>query len=245
MAYVERPVPARVRAAEQFAKDTEGFTVQVLHEDGDYRHIRFGKPGERWGSTDIHTWPGGLVTAGDMADGWMFERGLGFFAGKPNLHYWQEKLSPRCRDASKEFSIETLRESVADAAADLDVPEQFRGVLNGELRDLLYSIEWGHADTAAAISELEGFTFACENEDGTGDLDIRFIEPWEMDVEDYTYHFVWACHVLSTVARHLAERDRTPLKTFHECGRCGWEEPAAPGVPSRGCPRCNVTVTTN
>lgn len=196
--------------AGQFSKDTEGFVLIVLHEDGEYRHLRFQRPGERWGSTDIHTWPGGLTTSGDMADGWMFERGLGFFAGTPNLHYWQEKLSSRCRAASKEFSEATLRSELALAVSDFDVPEQHREALEAEAGELISSICSDHADTNAALEEISEFVF--EYDDGGDRVDVRFLDPYELGVEDYTYHFVWACHVLSTAARWLAKGDERVVR---------------------------------
>ena len=208
---IEQPKPARERAAEQFAKDTDGFVLTVLHEDGDYRHLRFQRPGERWGSTDIHTWPGGLTTAGDMADGWMFERPLGFFAGAVNLSYWRENLTPAGRRASKEFSITALRESVAEAAADFDVPAQFADALAEDIKTLITSIEWGHPDTNAALAELDDFVFECEDEDGL-DADYKFTDAYEMNVEDFGYHFVWATHVLSTAATWIENDDERVIR---------------------------------
>lgn len=193
------------QVAERFPKDTEGFVLTVLHEQGDYRHLRFQRPGERWGSTDIHTWPGGLTTAGDMADGWMFERGLGFFGGNINLHYWHEKLTPAGRLAAEEFSEVTLRSTLTEAGADLDIPEQFRAEFDEELNDLIERICSGHADTASALEQIAEFVFECESEDEAHDLDVRFTDSYELNIEDYSYHFVWALHVLSTAARWLAE----------------------------------------
>ena len=203
-----------IEVADRFPKDTNGFVLTVLHEDGEYRHLRFQRPGERWGSTDIHTWPGGLTTSGDMADGWMFERGLGFFAGRPNLHYWQEKLSPRCRRASKEFSETTLRSELTLAAGDLEVPEHHREAFDTELDDLISTICSHYADTTAALAQIDDFTFDCEGEDGE-ELRLSFSDPYELDVEDYTFPFVWACQVLSTAAQWMAEADSRIVRPGH------------------------------
>lgn len=191
------------QVAERFPKDTEGFVLTVLHEQGDYRHLRFQRPGERWGSTDIHTWPGGLTTAGDMADGWMFERGLGFFNNSVNLRYWHEKLTPAGRRAAEEFSEATLRSTLTEAGADLDIPDQFRAEFDEELNDLIERICSGYADTSAALEQIAEFEFEWEGEHG--DVDVCFTDSYELNIEDYTYHFVWALHVLSTAARWLAE----------------------------------------
>lgn len=230
-----------------FAEDTADFALTVLHEEGEYRHLRFGKPGERWGSTDIHTWPHGLTTAGDMADGWMFERGLGFFGGNVNLPYWHEKLTPAGRRAAKEFDAHALREALAQEAVDLDVPEEHRAALADALSQLADEITVENADTMAALAAVEGFTFECEDEDGL-DLDVRISDPYELDVEDYTYHFVWACHVLATASAWLRHGDSrviypqpvpaaAPATTHHLCDKCGYDQPAT-GAVYRGCPRC-------
>ena len=193
------------RVAERFPQDTEGFVLTVLHEQGEYRHLRFGKSGERWGSTDIHTWPGGLTTSGDMADGWTFQRSLNFFNNPVNLHYWHEKLTPAGRKLAQEFSEVTLRSELTSAGADLEIPERFRDAFDEELGDLIESILTDHAGTGAALAKIADFTFECESDDGSYDLDVKFYDPYELNIEDYDYHFVWALHVLSAAARWLAE----------------------------------------
>lgn len=195
----------------RFAKDTEGFVLTVLHEAGDYRHLRFQRPGERWGSTDIHTWPEGLTTAGDMSSGWMFERSLGFFQGRPNLHYWQEKLDPSGRRASEEFSAAVTRDSILSAADEFEIPDDFRADLVRELRALADEVENEHADVAAAVDHIASFVFECEDEDGN-DLDVRFVDAWEANVTDYCFHFIWACNVLSTAARWLRDEDARVIR---------------------------------
>lgn len=193
--------------AAQFAKDTEGFVLIVLHEEGEYRHLRFQKPGERWGSTDVHTWPGGVVTSGDMADGWMFQRGLGFFANRVNLSYWKEKLAPSCRATVKEFSEVTLRAELASAVKDLDVPESLRDDLEEDVTHLIDSILAEHADTNAALEQISDFTFEKEGPDCLEAVNLSFGDPYELDIEDYTWHYVWATHVLHTAAAWLTSSD--------------------------------------
>ena len=199
--------PNAEAVAEQFAKDTEGFVLIVLHEEGEYRHLRFQKPAERWGSTDIHTWPGGVVTSGDMADGWMFQRGLGFFANRVNLSYWEEKLARSCRATAKEFSEVTLRAELASAVMDFDVPESLRDELDDDVAHLIDSILAEHAGTNAALEQISDFTFEKECPDCLESVNISFGDPYELDVEDYTWHFVWAAHVLHTAASWLAAGD--------------------------------------
>jgi hypothetical protein len=205
--------PAQTQATEHFEKDTEGFVLTVLHEAGEYRHLRFGKPGERWGSTDIHTWPHGVATSGDMADGWVFERGLGFFGGKgPNLSYWREKLARTVRGSESEFSGAALRATLAEQAEQYDVPEWCATAFAEALDELASEIEASHADITAAQTALAEFVFEYAD-DGHGDVDLRFSDTYEMDVEDYSFHFVWVCLVLNTVARWLDAGDERVIRT--------------------------------
>lgn len=99
----------------------------------------------------------------------------------------------------------TLRAALTTAGDDLDVPEQFRAAFTEDLNELITSICSDHADTNAALTQIADFRFECESDDGLSDLDVAFYDPYELNIEDYTDHFVWALHVLSTAARWMAE----------------------------------------
>ncbi|SDH56470.1 hypothetical protein [Microbacterium sp. 77mftsu3.1] len=242
-------------AEQQFAADTANFKVTVLHEHGAYRHLRFGEPGRRWGSTDIHTWPGGVATSGDMADGFLFERGIEFFAGRPNLNYWAEKLTRagRVHGNVKEFSGAVMRENLLSQAENYGLSEEGEAAFREDLAELADSIEAYHADAHAAYDAMEGHRFNWASADGAEDAQIQLQDMYELDVEDFTFMYRWACLALSAVATALRDgTDRVvrpaPVAPapqpalIHECNRCGFEAPGVPGVPFRGCPRCTVTV---
>lgn len=194
--------PNAVQAAAFFAEDTTGFVVTVLHEEGEYRHLRFQAPGTRQESTDIHTAPGMVFTSGSMADGWMFERGLGFFEGKgPNLSYWGEKLTRNLRWTHKEFSPAILRASLAELVDEHinDLPEHVHDAFRTEVAELADEIVADAADVNLARQRVGEFRFEYDRSD------LAFYSD-ELDVEDYSYHYVWACLVLNTVANWLRDR---------------------------------------
>lgn len=118
---------------EQFLKDMSKHEMQVLLDNGIYRHLRCKQPGSsnRW--FDIVTWPGFLAYAGDMGsfvfsrlpdmfeffrmskDDWNFNRDGGLSI---NPGYWGEKLDAVNRDGRRgdymEFSQELFRCHVED-----------------------------------------------------------------------------------------------------------------------------------
>lgn len=114
-------------AEETFLKNVEGHEMQVLLDNGIYRHLRFKKPQTGIAWFDIVTWPGYLAYTGDMGS-FVFERVhdmLTFFRGKRryehldiNPSYWAEKLRAVDRDGRsgsfEEYSEEKMREHIED-----------------------------------------------------------------------------------------------------------------------------------
>ena len=49
-----------------FLKDVAAHEMEILRDDGVYRHIRFKKPGTWCMHFDLVTWPGYLAYSGDM-----------------------------------------------------------------------------------------------------------------------------------------------------------------------------------
>ena len=52
----------------QFLKDVSDHQLELLRDDGLYRHLRFAKPGSIMMSFELVTWPGYLCFCGDMRD---------------------------------------------------------------------------------------------------------------------------------------------------------------------------------
>ena len=77
--------------------DTAHHRLEILRDDGVYRHLRMQQPGTSFYYYDIITWPGYLTVTGDMGT-WTFSRTFDMFrffggwTGEINTGYWSEKL---------------------------------------------------------------------------------------------------------------------------------------------------------
>lgn len=123
----------------RFVEQTKDHVLTVLHEDGLYRHLRMGKPGQGsiW-SWNVSTIPFFLSTLGDIADGYSFSREedmLDFFSyagknrryysdGAPSIdfRYWAEKLrggrhSMDVKRYSAEDFLQQVREHLDESEA--------------------------------------------------------------------------------------------------------------------------------
>ena len=143
----------------------------VLHDEGEYRHLRFRQPGTSMWHWDLITWPGSLAIRGDIGEGFIFTREtnmLQFFDhGQPdgciNAGYWAEKLARGSR-------------SVRDFSAD-----KFRDWLTNNEHD------------PALADDVERQDEAIE---ALNDAEIRWDYETPGHWEDYEHHFVLACHAI-------------------------------------------------
>lgn len=174
-------------AAERFKNDTANHEMNVLHDDGLYRHLRFKAPEHGFYWFDIVTWPGSLAIRGDM-DGYMFTRltdMFEFFRGKGiNPGYWAEKLEGG-RDSAMSYDQDSferqVKQYVAEAIREGDAP---RGIGAEVTRDIF---EWGDiTHEAGARKELVDFKFG----------DWTFGETWEWNFRSYDWSFLWICHAI-------------------------------------------------
>lgn len=118
---------------EDFARDTAGHELTVLHAQGLYRHLRMSTPGTGLFSWEVMTWPGRLAIVGDVADGFVFDRDpdmLGFFrlgsarrrgAGQMpeiDMGYWAQKLASEQRECAFELDQQTAMAWIHQEAQD-------------------------------------------------------------------------------------------------------------------------------
>ncbi|WNP36206.1 hypothetical protein RN333_08395 [Enterobacter kobei] len=81
----------------RFLLDAAHHRLDVIRDDGVYRHLRMKDPGTSCYYYDIITWPGYLTVTGDMGT-WTFSRThdmfrfFGGWTGEINTGYWSEKL---------------------------------------------------------------------------------------------------------------------------------------------------------
>jgi len=113
-----------------FIEQTKDHVLTVRMDDGLNRHMRVGEPGTGMWSWNVITWPGYLITVGDIADGYSFSRiadMIDFFDreghqayfsdGSPSIdfRYWAEKLTGGRSHDVKEFSSKIFLQHVSDS----------------------------------------------------------------------------------------------------------------------------------
>lgn len=170
----------------RFLNDTADHVMQIEHDDGLYRHVRFKAPGTSMYWYELITWPGSIVVNGDMGS-FGFSRVedmFDFFAeGYINPGYWAQKLHNR--EGIKDWS-ETLAKKAVQ-----EMWDQGAGRFDHATKVKIY----------AAIREEVLPYVGCRWEAGETfrDFDVegfRFDEWYEHTLEDYTIQFLWCCHAI-------------------------------------------------
>lgn len=195
------------RAYTQFIGEIGEHQMQVLHDEGLYRHLRFKAPGTMIWHFDLITWPGYLAFVGDVGRGYVFHREpdmLRFFDhGQPlghiNADYWAEKLTGG-RESVRRFSEDRFTEYVNARVQDwcIDLADEDAARLRSQVSEEVLDYA---CDQRLALDALAGFTF-----------DGKHLE-LEMDSRsftDYDHHFVLALHALlwGAIVYHASEHAR-------------------------------------
>lgn len=126
----------RTEMRERFLDDTREHVMDIIKDDGLYRHVRFQKPGSSFYYYDLVTWPGHLVICGDAGD-YHFSRIRDMFeffesdGDRINPDYWSGKLQGRdsARTGARSYDESVFRARVLEWFDD-------------EARDLL-GLPWG------------------------------------------------------------------------------------------------------
>lgn len=161
--------------------------MQVLREDGIYRHFRFSKPNDSVHWFELVTWPGVLTINGDMGT-YSFSRvddmfawfrsdviDAGYRAGKCLAVDRHSPLREWCRVESRKqlaACVESWPTEARNEAFDLLNPESFDG--EHEFRAAIEYFEVDH----------NGETF-------------RIDDFWECDLTRDSYHFVWCLRAIA------------------------------------------------
>lgn len=181
-----------------FCAATREHVLTVEHDDGLYRHLHCAKPGTGLYSFDIVTWPGHLSIGGDIAS-YVFARDrdmFNFFATHVDRYginpgYWGEKVVS-CAGAphpEREFSPEAFTSAVV---------EEFwsqRDRFAGDSADLFRRIRQEVIEEASEYAEtareaLRNFEFHAQGRT------FYFSDWWELNVTDWSWHFLRACHAI-------------------------------------------------
>ena len=178
-------------------KCVEKHEMEVLLDNGVYRHLRFAAPGTGIQHFHLATFPGRLVYCGDMGS-FLFERTtdmFGFFR-RPDrgihLAYWAEKVAAHDRDGVCKFSIDRakniVKEIVTEQAGYLDAAQQAK--IDKELGLLLGEIDTDTNDIGDVMRVASNF----DSDVIDGDW---FSELWDCSTSEYTYRFQWACYAIA------------------------------------------------
>lgn len=204
----------------EFLRDVADHVMEVMRDDGVYRHIRFRKPGTMCMHFDLITWPGYLCYTGDMgtyvftrlADMFEFFRTDREYAQRRgrrlavNLSYWSEKLEAvngsRRGGAAEEFDPAKFRKVIQEYRLNW-IREDGRSLLSKEERREL----WEAVDSEVLDRIDDGEHYACTTANDFNWKPTRFPawrgrtwffdDLWEHNFNDYTHRFRWCCFAIA------------------------------------------------
>lgn len=207
------------RIAEQFPRDVAEHQLEVLHDDGLYRHLKCSQPEHSWQFWfEVVTWPGSLAVRGDFGNGYVFSRTedmFQFFRNSAGINpgYWAEKLPDHGRTV-KVYSESAFRDQYEEAVAEYE-KDEYPELLAAYQRDLA---AWQASPQASRLSTKPTAPTSparlrelCTRYDEDGDLAyeegarplLRELEEagaasdtWEWSFTDYDRPFLWACHAI-------------------------------------------------
>jgi len=172
---------------EEFLKDVETHTVEVLLDQGFYRHLRCRRAENpiwlHW--FDIVTAPDLLLIRGDMGSVSFsrIEDMFKFFSSDPakiNPHYWAEKIQALARQSSSGAMVwdgDVFKQALVDSLQDYGVVGEHRK----EIEDKLESeIEW-RDDESYVRRQVDQF-----EHDG-----FCFVDTHEISGEVYLSCYIW------------------------------------------------------
>lgn len=197
-----------------FLKDVAKHEMQVLRDDGVYRHIRFKKPDTGCMHFDLITWPGRLCYTGDMGT-FVFSRLPDMFeffkteqredgSFRIDRGYWAEKCDAEGRlgGGVAEFDPEEFIREITRQRRKLvvkhgrDMMQYERIEMWDELEDVKNSAEEGEH---CAISAVQNFVFWIDKPDQWGNTrtSIRLNTDEFPRCQRYTGRFNWCCQALA------------------------------------------------
>lgn len=192
----------------RFLVDTAFHLLEIIRDDGLYRHLRMKQPGTSCYYFDIITWPGYLTVTGDMGT-WTFSRiadmfnFFGRWDGEINIGYWSEKLEAGAGCSARELLAKDFDEDEFCES----LKEYFSEYLEGnEAHDSGGDDEWnddGISDSdkrniREIVSDLCSANFSNEHDAYQAVYDADWPEgfsAWDicdgLTFKTYTSHFRW------------------------------------------------------
>lgn len=183
-------------ARKRFQADAAGHQMQVLQDDGVFRHLHFSRDKSFAYHFTLTTWPGYLCIAGDMGC-FVFSRTwdmFNFFSskeGKINPSYWAQKLQTD-KNGCEEFSERKFKNAIARDffTTKFESKDKKRRVWQEVKEQVLSEAENGHY---AAVRAAMDFVYYDDDFSKSHGL---FEDFYEHDLKEYTFHFLWCLHAI-------------------------------------------------
>lgn len=209
-----------------FERDIANHSMEVLRDDGLYRHLKFTNGGSSVYRFDIITWPGYLAVAGDMGE-WVFSRipdMFEFFIMDEhdfnhkhviNPGYWGEKLQAadcrnignNSRNGYEEFSSDVFEDNVKQEydswieGNDIDPESDYATALWEALEQEVISAasDGSYPAYEAAMSfrfEDDDWRIGNDREDDLDYGTFSMDEFWDYNCTEYNYHYIWVLYAI-------------------------------------------------
>ncbi len=200
---------------ERFQRDTAEHSMEVLHDDGLYRHLRFSRNGSSAYHFNIPTWPGYLAITGDMGD-FMFSRVrdmFEFFRDEPgrlgiNPGYWSEKLQAGASTADRalymDWDANAFKKAVIEEYARwLESSELLDPEASNDLKDQIRCeiLDEAHSEELACVAVAN---FHC---DDAPDLFDDFLMDLGSSCHEYSFHYLWCCYAIVWAISQYDQRE--------------------------------------
>lgn len=212
----------------QFMRNVDRHELQVLHDDGVYRHVRGKEPGTGNRHFNIVTFPGYLCYTGDMGaytfcrahDMFIFFRQRRGRIWNINPSYWAEKLeATNCRGeyvkhGAAEWSDELFKNAILDHFKD-----HFEGMEPGE--DASDEEKAKFAEMKAdAMEDIESEIFCCDDMEHAGysaadgfhhkESGLQFCDLFECRFTEWSRSFLWCCYAITWAIEKYDQRPAVP-----------------------------------
>jgi hypothetical protein len=170
-------------------KWTKDHQLEIIKDDGVYRHIRFGKPDSVIYSYNLITWPGHLCFTGDIGGTFVFSRVEDMFTffnhDDINPSYWSEKVKA---GITEEFSYKKFEEAVYSYLDNDEYTDEELEEINADIKDHLLYVDQ---------NEIRCFDWAMDYSFHFPDgRHFEFCDFWENNCREYTFSFIVTCYAI-------------------------------------------------
>lgn len=183
----------------RFKSDIKDHKMEIVKDDGSFRHVRFSRPDSLSYSFELTTWPGYLTISGDMGC-WVFCRTpdmFEFFRSDKltiNNGYWSEKLqsSSKYEGPEQQFSIDAIRDSIKHHLKGCYLTPKIRKAIMRQVEDDVLSMDSEH-DIWTALRDFE-YSYSDGSEFNT--KEFTFQDIWELHSTEWSFHYEWCCYAI-------------------------------------------------